>query len=101
MTGLSVPAAVLVVMSQKLVILEKLFDLRRFQLESSRGSRRSENFCEQLGVILDIAFFHSLNLSLFDPDNSLNKVYQVFDLYDRPYDLPKSIKSQTMCFTSQ
>jgi hypothetical protein len=101
MTGLSVPAAVLEVVWQKLIMLKKLFDLRRFNLESSQVRRDSENFCQQLQLILDIGFFHSLKISLFDPDKSLTKLYQVLDLYDRPYDLPKSLKPQAMYCTSQ
>lgn len=101
MTGLSVPSAVLVAVLQKLVILRKIFESREFQIKTHQKNRVSENFCQQLELILDIAFFHSLNISLFDPDNSLNKLYQVLDLSERPYDLPKSRKPQRMCCTSQ
>jgi len=101
MTGLSVPSAVLVAVLRKLVILKKIFESREFQINTHQKSRVSENFCHQLELILDIAFFHSLNISLFDPDNSLNKLYQVLDLSERPYDLPKSRKPQRMCCTSQ
>lgn len=100
MTGLTVPASILGVVLQKLVMLRKLFDLRRFELESSIVNKHTENFCQQLVLILDTAFYHSLNVSLFDEDNSMTKLYQVIELYDRPYDLPKSITSQAMCSTS-
>jgi hypothetical protein len=101
MTGLSVPSAVLVAVLQKLVILRKIFESREFQMKTYQKNRVHETFCQQLELILDIAFFHSLNISLFDPDNSLNKLYQVLDLSERPYDLPKSRKPQRMCCTSQ
>ena len=101
MTGLSVSSAVLVAVLQKLVILKEIFESRKFHLETNQRNRIYKNFCQQLELILDIAFFHSLNISLFDPDNSLNKLYQVLDLSERPYDLPKSIKPQRMCCTSQ
>lgn len=101
MTGLSVPSGVLVAVLQKLIILKKIFESREFQTKTYQKNRVSENFCQQLELILDIAFFHSLNISLFDPDNSLNKLYQVLDLSERPYDLPKSRKPQRMCCTSQ
>ena len=101
MTGLSVSASVLQVVWQKLIMLKKFLDLRRFQRESSQVCRHSENFCQQLELILDTAFYHSLNVSLFDADNSMTKLYQVLELYDRPYDLPKSIKSQTMYCVSK
>jgi len=101
MTGLSVPAGILKGVWQKLIILKRRFELRRFSSESSGVSSSHEDFCQQLILILDIAFFHSLNFSLFDTNNSLTKIYQLFDLYDRPYDLPKSIKLQTISCTNQ
>ena len=100
MTGLSVSSAILSGVLQKLVMLKQVFDLRRYNLENSGISQHSESFCQQLELIFDIAFFHSLKLSLFDIDNNLTKLYQVLDLYDRPYDLPKSLKSQAMYSTS-
>ena len=90
MTGLSLPATDLAEVMQKLVMLKKFYELRRFQLESSGVSSQSENFCQQLNWMLDVAFFHSLNFSLFDTQSSLSKLYQVFDWFDRPYDLPIS-----------
>jgi hypothetical protein len=96
MTGLSVSANVLGGVWQKLVMLRRLLELRRFKQEGTRGLIYPENFCKQLNLILDIAFFHSLNLSLFDPDNRLTKLYQIIELYDRPYDLPKSIKPECL-----
>lgn len=100
MTGLSVSAAILSGVLQKLAMLKQVFDLRRYNLENSGINQTTETFCQQLELIFDIAFFHSLKLSLFDTDNSLTKLYQVLDLYDRPYDLPKSIKSQALSSTS-
>jgi hypothetical protein len=101
MTGLSVSTAILVLVLQKLVVLKKMFELKSFQVESSQFRRQTDNFYEQLELILDIAFFHSLKISLFDTDNSLTKLYQVLDLSERPYDLPKSLRSQTLYCTSQ
>ena len=101
MTGLSVSAAVLGVVWQKLVILKRLFELKRFELESSGTSSHAESFCQKLNLILDIAFFHSLKFSVFDTDNSLAKLYQVLQVSSRPYDLPKSLKSQVLCGTSR
>ncbi len=101
MTGLSVPAEILKVMLQKLVWMQKLFKERNQQRERSELGNYSENFCTQLGCILDIAFFHSLNFSLFDTSNSFSKLSQVFDLCDRPYDLPKSRKAKVSCSTGK
>ncbi|AFZ19103.1 DUF4388 domain-containing protein [Allocoleopsis franciscana] len=101
MTGLSVSSAVLVAVLRKLVILKGIFESRKFNLQENQKNRVYPDFCQQLELILNTAFFHSLNISLFDPDNSLNKLYQVLDLSERPYDLPKSIKPQRMCCTSQ
>ena len=101
MTGLSISSAVLVGVLQKLVILKEIFESRKFNLEINQKNKTYKNFCQQLELVLDIAFFHSLNISLFDPENSMNKLYQVLDLSERPYDLPKSRKPQTMCCTSQ
>ncbi len=101
MTGLSVSSAILIVVLQKMVVLKKLFEVKHAQVESSKFRHQPETFCKQLELILDIAFFHSLKISLFDTDNSLTKLYQVIDLSERPYDLPKSIKPQTVYCTSQ
>lgn len=101
MTGLSVSTAILGLVLQKLVVLKKLFELKNFQIENSQFRRQTDNFCEQLELILNIAFFHSLKISLFDTDNSLTKLYQVLDLSERPYDLPKSLRPQTLYCTSQ
>ncbi|HEY9613591.1 DUF4388 domain-containing protein [Allocoleopsis sp.] len=101
MTGLSVSTTILVLVLQKLVVLKKMFELKSFQIETSHFRRQTDNFCEQLELILDIAFFHSLKISLFDTDNSLTKLYQVLDLSERPYDLPKSLRPQTLYCTSQ
>lgn len=97
MTGLCVSAEVLKVMLRKLVWLQNLFETRKQQREKSEVASYSENFCYKLRLSLDIAFFHSLNFSLFDTNNSLSELSQIFDLCDRPYDLPKSLKDQAMC----
>lgn len=96
-TGLSVSPTVLKAMLQKLVWLQKLFEAKKLRTETSELSSNGDNFCHQLGLILDIAFFHSLKFSLFDTETSFSKLSQVFDLCDRPYDLPKSRKTQEIC----
>lgn len=101
MTGLSVSGGVLEVMWKKLIWLKKLFDIKKQRQAISRLESNSENFCSRLGLVLDIAFFHSLNFSLFNTDNSLAKLSQVFDLYDRPYDLPKSRLPEVMHLTGK
>ncbi|HEY9670690.1 MAG TPA: DUF4388 domain-containing protein [Waterburya sp.] len=100
MTGLSVSASILGGVWQKLVILRRLFEVKQFELKSSGVSSSAGDFCQKLNLILDIAFFHSLKFSVFDTENSLAKLYQVLELYNRPYDLPKSLKSQILCGTS-
>ena len=97
MTGLSVPVVAIKVMLKKLVILQKLFEERNLLRESSELCSKSENFCNQLNLILDIAFFHSLNLSLFDTEDTVANLSQIVDLYHRPYDLPKSRAAQATC----
>lgn len=99
MTGLSVPAIVVQVMLQKLILLQQIFEARQLQTERSLPCKESDSFCNQLGLILDIAFFHSLNFSLFDNDTTLPKLSQLFDLCERPYDLPKARMTSTMCRT--
>jgi hypothetical protein len=97
MTGLSVSAIVLQVMLQKLVLLQKIFEARRLQQETRGLCNQSEAFCNQLGLILDIAFFHSLNFSLFDSNNTFTRLSQLFELCERPYDLPKARVANAMC----
>lgn len=97
MTGLCVPSEFVTIMLEKLVWLQKLFKARQRQLEKSGLGGNSEPFCHQLSTILDIAFFHSLNFSLFDLDKSITKLSQIFELYERPYDLPKSMKTEVRC----
>lgn len=97
MTGLSVSVVAIKVMLKKLVILQKLFEERNLLRESSELCSKSENFCHQLNLILDIAFFHSLNLSLFDTEDTFANLSQIVDLYHRPYDLPKSRAVQSPC----
>jgi hypothetical protein len=89
MTGLGVPPEALTEMLKKLLWLQRLFNTRNRQREKTGLGSRSEPFCHQVSVILDIAFFHCLNFTLFDLDNSITKLSQIFDLYERPYDLPK------------
>ena len=97
MTGYSVPAGFLELILQKLIWLQKLFEARKLQREESELPSDCESFCTQLAWILDIAFFHSLNFSLFDTNTSVAKLSQVLDWCDRPYDLPKSISSKALC----
>lgn len=96
MTGLSIPAGLLQVTWKKLVLLQKLFEAKKLVQERSGLNSNSENLCYQLARILDITFFHSLNFSLFDTNNTLANLSQVVDLYYRPYDLPKSRPTQAM-----
>lgn len=96
MTGLTISATALAEVLQKLVMLKKFYDLRRFHLERSGVSSQCENFCQQLSWILDVAFFHSLNFSLFDTQSSLSKLYQAFDWFARPYDLPISRQDRAL-----
>lgn len=97
MTGLSVPTGLLEVTLQKLVFFEKIFASRELSQETREWQSRSNKLCDRIGLILDIAFFHSLKFSLFDTNNSLPQLSQFVDLYYRPYDLPKSRASQAMC----
>ena len=97
MTGLSVPVVAIKVMLKKLIVLQKLFEEKNLLLESSELCSTSQNFCHQLNLILDIAFFHSLNLSFFDTEDTFANLYQIVDLYHRPYDLPKSRAVQSPC----
>lgn len=90
MTGLSVPGTVLEVLGQKLVVLQQLFVARRIRQEKNGFSSKPETFCNQLGLTMDIAFFHSLNVSLLDTNYTLADLAKVVDLYYRPYDIPKS-----------
>lgn len=99
MTGFSIPTGFLKVMLQKMIWLQKLFEARKQEQEISELCCCSENFCTQLSLILDMAFFHSLKFSLLDTNNSLAKLSYIFDLCDRPYDLPKSNWQQAMCCT--
>ncbi|MCA1990425.1 MAG: DUF4388 domain-containing protein [Coleofasciculus sp. S288] len=99
MTGLSVSALVLEEIWQKLILLQKLFETRK--RKTSGLNSYPENFCHQLHLVLDIAFFHSLNFSLFDTQKSFTELCQVFDLCDRPYDLPKPRQVEAMCCTGK
>ncbi len=97
MTGLSVSVSFLGVILKKIIWLEKLFKSRKINIVNSKLGGSSEDTCNQLRLILDIAFFHSLNFSLFDTNNTLSKLSQVVDWSERPYDLPKSRQAQAMC----
>ena len=99
LTGLSLSVSVLEVVLQKLVVLQKICEARKWQQKQS-GLGCYSDFCPQVITSLDIAFFHSLNFSLFDKDTSLAKLSQLLDLCDRPYDLPKSKLNQAICCTS-
>lgn len=94
MTGLTLPAVSLNWVLEKLVILQEIFELRNLLPDNSFSSTKSDFFCIQVSHLLDIAFFHSLNFSLFDQDNSISKLSQFIDLYYLPYDLPKYTPNQ-------
>src|SRR4028118_1446379 len=59
MTGLSVPTGLLEVTLQKLVFFEKIFASRELSQETREWQSRSKKICDRIGLILDIAFFHS------------------------------------------
>lgn len=99
MTGLSLRVSLAKVMWHQMMWLEKLFEARN--RESNEFSNQTEKFCDRLRLILDIAFFHSLNFSLLNAKNSYNKFYQILELCDRPYDLPKSLSDRAMCCTGK
>ncbi|NEP09496.1 MAG: DUF4388 domain-containing protein [Symploca sp. SIO2C1] len=94
MTGLTLPVVSLNWVLEKLTILQEIFELRNLLPDNSYGSNKSSFFCSQVDHLLDIAFFHSLNFSLFNQENSINKLSQFIDLYYLPYDLPKSMPNQ-------
>ncbi|MFP5274767.1 DUF4388 domain-containing protein [Coleofasciculus sp.] len=89
MTGLQLPASIIEVLLQKLVVLKQLFAARNLRYRGN-GNRLSENFCQQLGLTMDITFFHCLKLSLFDTNYTLADLAKIVDIYYRPYDIPKS-----------
>jgi len=97
MTGLSVSGVALELMLQKIVWLQKVFKAREQLRERSGLGSAHENYCCQLSLILDTAFFHSLNFSLFDISAGFTKLSHVLELRDRPYDLPKSRDVPTAC----
>ena len=99
MTGLSLSASLLEVVLQKLVLLQKICEARKWQQKQSGLGDYSE-FCPQVITSLDIAFFHSLKFSLFDTNTTLEKLSQLLDLSNCPYDLPKSKLHQAMCCTN-
>lgn len=101
MTGLILPVVISKVMLQKLAWLQKLFEVRKQKRQGNELLNYTKNFCEQLSLTLDIAFFHSLNFSLLDPHQDFTKLSQVVELSERPYDLPKSRKPQALCSTRQ
>lgn len=90
MTGLRLSGEVIDVLLKKLVVLKKLFEERRFRQELRGLSPKSDDFCHQMGLIMDITFFHSLKSSLFDIDYTLADLAKVVELYYRPYDIPRS-----------
>jgi hypothetical protein len=97
MTGLSVSGVPLELMLQKLIWLQKVFKAKEQLREKSGLGSTHEKYCCQLGLILDTAFFHSLNFSLFDISSNVAKLSHVLELRDRPYDLPKTLEMQTVC----
>jgi len=97
MTGLKSPAFSLNLVLEKLAILQEIFELRNLLPDNFYSYRKSDFFCSQVSHLLDIAFFHSLNFSLFDQDSEINKLSQFIDLYYLPYDLPKFIPNQGVC----
>jgi hypothetical protein len=97
MTGLSVSGVALELMLQKLIWLQKVFKAREQLREKSGLGSTHEKYCCQLSLILDTAFFHSLNFSLFDISSNFAKLSHVLELRDRPYDLPKTREVQTAC----
>ncbi|NET60973.1 MAG: DUF4388 domain-containing protein [Symploca sp. SIO2E6] len=94
MTGLTLPAISLNWVIEKLLILQEIFELRNLLPDNSYSSSKSEFFCNQVLHLLDIAFFHSLNFSLFAQKNSIGRLSQFIDLYYLPYDLPRSMPNQ-------
>ncbi|MBE9128423.1 MULTISPECIES: DUF4388 domain-containing protein [unclassified Coleofasciculus] len=90
MTGLSLPVTVVEVLLQKFVVLKQLFVARRIRQEKNGLNTKPDMFCHQIGLTMDIAFFHSLHLSLFETDYTLADLAQIVELYYRPYDIPKS-----------
>jgi len=94
MTGLTLPAISLNWVLEKLIILQEIFELRNLLPENSYSYSKSDFFCRQIMHLLDIAFFHSLNFSLFDQKHDINQLSRFIDLYYFPYDLPKSMPNQ-------
>jgi hypothetical protein len=97
MTGLSVSGVALELMLQKLIWLQKVFKAREQLRERSGLVSAHDTYCCQLSLILDTAFFHSLNFSLFDISSSFAKLSHILELRDRPYDLPKTREVETVC----
>lgn len=97
MTGLKVPAGIIKSIWQKMGLLQTLLEAKTFQRENGSLSNRPGKLCQKLGLILDIAFFHSLSFSLFDTKITLSSLSQAVEWCDRPYDLPKSKFSQGIC----
>jgi hypothetical protein len=97
MTGLKVPAGIIKTIWQKMGLLQTLFEAKKFQRENGSISNHPGKFCHKLGLILDIAFFHSLSFSLFDTKITLSSLSQAVEWCDRPYDLPQSKFSQGVC----
>ncbi len=96
MTGLKMPAGIVKVVWQKMGLLQTLFEAKKFQRGNGSVSNKSGLFCHKLGLILDIAFFHSLSFSLFDTKITLSSLSQAVEWCDRPYDLPQSKFSQSV-----
>lgn len=90
MTGLSLPAEFLEVLLKKLSFLQKLFEARKVS-KIGQLKNKDEDFCLQVNTIANLAFFHSLNLSLFDTKATFENLSQLLDLYYLPYDWKKKI----------
>ena len=90
MTGLSLSGRAVPILLKKLVLLQKLFTARKINAEINRMERGAEDFASQLLLTLDIAFFYSINLSLFNTEYTFSDLVKIVDLYYHPYNLPKS-----------
>ena len=90
MTGFSLPSRTIPVLIKKLSVLQKLFLARKIRGDKSGLYTQSDPFCTQLTKSLDIAFFHSINLCLFEINYTLIDLVKIVELCYRPYNLPKS-----------
>lgn len=99
MTGLSLPAEFLEVLLKKLSFLQKFFESKKLSQKAGYLNSKSEDFCTQVIAITNLAFFHSLKLSLFETKATFEHLSQLLDLYYLPYDLPKKTEfAQSYCY---